>query len=1182
MSAPFVHLHVHSEYSLLDGACRLPQLVEQVAQLDMPAVALTDHGAMYGAIEFYKECQTAGIRPIIGCEVYLATRTRFDRSTAADRNAHHLVLLAENLAGYKNLMKLVSAAHLEGFYYHPRVDFELLAEHSEGLIALSGCQQGLIATDILQDNFAAARQHCELFRELFGADNFYLELMDHGLADQQQVIAAKLQFAEELDLPVVATNDVHYLSQQDAEAHDVLLCIQTQTTREQADRLRFPNDQFYLKSPAQMQEVFAEIPQALAATVEIAQRCNVELRLGELMLPHFAVPDGYDLDSYLRKHCEENIQRRYGPNPAPKILERLDYELDVISRTNYSGYFLIVGDFVQEAKNRGILVGPGRGSATGSIVAYLLDISDVDPLRYGLIFERMLNPERASPPDIDLDFPDERREEIIEYVKDKYGRDRVAQVVTFNTLGARAAIRDVGRALEIPLRKVDTLAKLVPYGRTLADALAQVPELAQAAAEDEQIAQLLATAGNLEGLARHASVHAAAVVIADAPLTEYVPLRGERDGTVTTQYSMGPVEDVGLVKVDFLGLKTLTIIERALSAIAQNHNVEIELLDVPRDDVETYQLLCRADTVAVFQLESEGMRGLLRNLQPEHFEHLIAAVALYRPGPMQHIDTFCARRHGEPVQYLHPDLEPILAETYGIILYQEQVMQIASALAGFTMPQAEVIMQAMGKKDHDKMAQMKPLFMQGCVDNGISTATARELYARMEAFASYGFNKSHSSAYALVAYWTAYLKAHYPAEFMAAHLSTVMDSSDEVAKGVTECRRMGLEVRPPAVNRSRANFAVDGSEVLFGLAAIKNLGGNTAEAIVAERESTGDYRGLADFCRRLPAQNASNAMVKLLIQAGTFDEFGERNSLLAALDSVYAAGQQYQQDQAVGQNSLFGDSSAAAAERAGPQLPDVPPMSEEQMLRLEKELLGLYLSSHPLLENQDKLKQCTTATVEDLGQFAEGTSVLVAGMISQAKRHIDKNGDPMMFLTLEGLAEQVEVTIFPSVYEACRDNLAEGSLVVMKARVDRLLSRSGDADELKLLAENVQPLAAAQPVSKRQRQQAEEGRRQGRQPPPRDASPAPAARVVIIELDGAQATEQPVTSLNQILTRYPGPQRVVLQFAANGQQRKVALGENYTGNCDEEFPIQVRRRRGVITLGEEEAAPAEPAATSLL
>ncbi len=1173
MPVPFVHLHVHSEYSLLDGACRLEQLANRVAELEMPAVALTDHGVMYGAIEFYQACKSVGVKPIIGCEVYVAVRTRFDRSSAKDRRTYHLTLLAASLPGYQNLMRLVSAAHLEGFYYHPRVDFELLSEHHEGLIALSACQQGLIARDILAGNYQAARQHAQMLGELMGPDNFYLELMNHGLEEQEQIIQGKLRLSEELDVPVVATNDVHYLRQTDAEAHDVLLCIQTQATCDQPDRLRFPNEQFYLKSPAEMEQVFADIPQALANTVQISERCDVELKLGKLMLPDLEVPAGHDLASYLRELCEQNIEARYQGRP-PRVLERLDYELDVIEKTDYSGYFLIVGDFVREAKSRGILVGPGRGSATGSIVAYLLGITDVDPLRYGLLFERMLNPERVSPPDIDLDFPDDRRGEIIEYVKEKYGRDRVAQVVTFNTMGARAAIRDVGRAMEVPLRKVDTLAKLVPPGRRLEKAISLVPELGEASKQDRQIARLLETAQRLEGLARHASVHAAAVVIADAALTDYVPLCGERDGTVTTQYAMGPVEDVGLVKMDFLGLKTLTIIERALKAIAKDHDVQIDLLNLPRDDAKTYQLLCAGDTVAVFQLESEGMRGLLRQLQPERFEHLIAAVALYRPGPMQHIDRFCARRHGEPVKYLHPDLEPILEETYGIIIYQEQVMQIASVLAGFSMPQAEVIMRAMGKKDHDKMAQMKPLFIQGCLDNELREQTAGELYAQMESFASYGFNKSHASAYALVAYWTAYLKANYPVEFMAAHLSTVMGSSDDVAKGVGECRRMGLQVGPPAVNRSQAQFATDSTEILFGLAAVKNLGINTAEAIVRERESNGQYQGLGDFCRRLPAEEVSAADLKLLVQVGAFDEFGERNRLLAMVESAYGAGQKYQQDQAVGQSSLFGASSTAETQWTEPPLPDVPPLPEDQKLELEKELLGLYLSSHPLLKHQEKVQQCTTATVEELGEFGQNAPVVVAGTIAQPKRHIDKNGNPMMFLTLEGVEEQVEVTVFPSIYEACRETLEEGNLVVVEGRVDRQTSGAGGEEEVKLLADRVEPLATATQVSKKEKDQTQRRR------PASDAEQVPPPSTVVIEFDGAQVNAQTLGSLKQIISRYQGPQPVVLRFAGNGGQRAVALGEKYKVNCGEEFPIQARRVPGVLTLWEEDVAQYRPAISS--
>ncbi|MCX7598297.1 MAG: DNA polymerase III subunit alpha, partial [Armatimonadetes bacterium] len=833
MATPFVHLHVHTEYSLLDGACRLEELVGKAAALDMPALAITDHGAMYGVIEFYQACRKAGIKPIIGCEIYLARRSMKERERQ-DREARHLVLLAENIVGYRNLIKIVTAAHLEGFWYKAKADFELLDRHREGLIVLTACKQGRIAECILQGDDEGATSYLGRLMDIFGRDNVYLELMNHGLEGQEEILQGKVQLAARMGLGTVATNDVHYVSREDADAHDVLLCIQTQASLSDPNRLRFESPEFYLKSRQEMQEVLGAAPEAIDASGEIADRCNVELQLGKLMLPHFGVPEGYDLDSYLREQCEKALPVRY-PNSGPEVRQRMEYELQVIRDVGYSGYFLIVADFIREAKQRGMLVGPGRGSAAGSIVSYLLGISEIDPLRYGLLFERMLNPERVSPPDIDLDFPDHRRDEIIEYVREKYGRDRVAQVCTFNTLGARQAVRDVARVLGMDSSTVDRLSSLIGSAKTLQDALEATPELADWRDRDPAIAQCLQFASKLEGVARHVSVHAAAVVIADAPLTEYVPLRGERDGTITTQYAMDAVVAVGLVKMDFLGLRTLQIIQRTCDMVRKNYGVEIDPLKIPLDDAATYELLSRADTMAVFQFESDGMRELLRKLQPDRFEHLIACVALFRPGPMRWADTFCAGRHGAPVVYPHPKLEPILRETYGVMLYQEQVMQAASVLAGFTMPQAEKIMRAMSKKQVAEMERMKPLFIQGCEANGIPARVAEDIFARMETFAGYGFNKSHSAAYAMVAYWTAYLKAHYTAELLAAQLTAEMDDIKSVAKYVADAWHMGLEVQHPSINFSDVEFTVEGRTIRVGLGAIKNLGRHTAEAIVRER-----------------------------------------------------------------------------------------------------------------------------------------------------------------------------------------------------------------------------------------------------------------------------------------------------------------------------------------------------------
>lgn len=1163
----FCQLHNHTEYSLLDGACRISEIVRRTVELGMPALALTDHGSMHGAINFYETCRDAGIKPIIGCEVYMAPGDRRERGRG-QRSLEHLVLLAKNLDGYRNLVQIVSSAHLDGFYYKPRADFQLLAEHSEGLIATTACLAGGICQRLINEDETAARQYLAQLQGVFGHENVYLELQDHGIPEQKATNPQIIKIARETGTPLIAANDTHYVRREDAEMHDVLLCIQTDSLLNQENRMRFPGDNFYLKSQEEMEAIFSDVPDALTNTMEIADRCNIEFTLGKLNMPDLAVPEEYTREQYLRKLCEDNIPKLYPPEMHQRVQERLDHELDIIEQTKYTGYFLIVADFIREARSRSILAGPGRGSATGSIVSYLARITDVDPLKYNLIFERMLNPERASPPDIDLDFPDDRREEIIEYVKERYGEDRVAQVITFSKMGPRAAVRDVGRVMEMPMEMVNAICKLVPGGpkATIKQGIEESAELAEMLASDPKVKQLIDYALGIEGLVRHVSVHAAAVVIANHPLTDLVPLSGGGNrGAVTTQYAMKDVENLGIVKMDFLGLKTLSIIDNCLKFIAQDQGKHLTVDDIPLDDPATYELLSNAQTLAVFQLESEGMQQLLRDLQPERFEHVIALVALYRPGPMKHAPEFCRGRHGEKVTYLDPRLEPILSETYGVILYQEQVMQIASVMAGFSMPQAEIIMRAMAKKQHQKMEQMKPLFIEGCLKNGMTEGNVLELFKRMETFSNYGFNKSHSAGYGLVAYWTAYLKANYPAELLAAQLTTVIDNTDEISKYVMECRRMGIDLQAPSVNRSDATFTVHNRAVVFGLAAIKNFGIGSAEAIVSEREAGGPFKSLHDFCRRMTGQQVTKASLRQLILAGAFDDFGERNALLCAMEGAHAAGQKYQADQTIGQNSLFDlldDDDAVTAD----ELPDVPPLSDEDKLAMEKEFLGLYVSDHPLMRAREKMADCCTCFIEELDKFPENEIVLVAGMIGEVKTHVAKNNKTMLFMTLEGLDSSVEVTLFSETYDKCRDLCVTGDIVIVEAKVQRRARIVGDGDEavdVKLLASKVKPLKSARALSEKRRERAEEAKQLLIQ---QEEARAAARHIpeTYISVNTGQITSAGLRQLREAITECPGRQPVILQFADNGSCcRSVRLGRQYTVACDAKLSAAARAIEGV-------------------
>ncbi len=1144
---PFVHLHVHTEYSLLDGAVSLPKLCPRVAELGMPAVAMTDHGVMYGAIDFYKSAHEVGVKPIIGCEVYVAPRTRHDRDPRKDRSAYHLVLLAENHLGYTNLVKLASLASLEGQYYNPRVDLELLTQYHEGLIALSACPAGELGRKIQNGNTDGAREFIATYRDLFGTENFFLEIQDHGLEIEKVTNPGIIALSEETGVPLVATNDVHYLLREDARYHDVLLCIQTNALRSDENRMSLDTEQFYLRSAEEMAALFPDHLDALARTAEIAERCNVELELGNLRLPDYETPDGQDLDTHLRELCEKGVIERYGER-RPDVMERLNYELEILKQTHYAGYFLIVADLCREGRERGMLIGPGRGSATGSIVGYLLGIVQLDPIKYGLLFERMLNPERASPPDIDLDFPDDRRQEIIDYCKDKWGDDHVAQVITFNTLGARAAIRDVARVLEVPLEKADRLAKLAPSGPkapTLMEVRDEGGELNDICDQDAQAAEVLDHAEHLEGLARHCSVHAAAVVVSDEPLMNRVPLRRDDKASMpVTQYAMHPVEDVGLVKIDFLGLRTLQVVQKCVDMVRERHGVDIEPYSMALDDPKTYEMLSEGDTDAVFQLESDGMRRVLRDLQPSEFNHIIQMIALYRPGPLKFADEMCQGRHGAPIQYAHPKMQPILEETYGVILYQEQVMRITTDLAGFTMPQSEIIMRAMAKKDHDKMATMKPLFIQGCIDNGIAQSVAMDIFQKMETFSDYGFNKSHSTGYGLVVYWTAYLKANYPAEFMAAHLSTFMDHAEDVARYVASCKRMGLTVVAPSVNACNADFGVDDQgRVTYGLAGIKNFGRNTAEGIQRERQENGPYRGLGDFCSRLPSQAAPQSAVQLLIQVGAFDEFGERAGLLTVLPAAFAAGKKRQADIAVGQNSLFGGGDDEQMDQEIP-LPDVAPLSDQEKLKAEKEFLGVYISEHPLDKASERLEECTTADLAELAEFPDGQELVVGGMVTSLKPLTTRKGDPMLFFTLETLTSQVEVTVFPRTLERLKDKgvFEEDALVTIDAKLE-MRSRTGASGEeiadTKLICNNARLLNNARKVSDKRQAEAERGREQRAR---QVAAAAPPRLNVRLKAGNGSAT---LGRVREIIEMCPGDLQVVLRVPGPDGMRKIVLGQEF-------------------------------------
>ncbi|MDD3653858.1 MAG: DNA polymerase III subunit alpha [Desulfotomaculaceae bacterium] len=1048
----FTHLHLHSEYSLLDGAARIKGAVASAKAMGMPALAITDHGVMYGVVDFYKACRKAEIKPVLGCEVYVAPRGMTDRVPRVDDSYYHLVLLAENDEGYHNLLNIVSLGFTKGFYYKPRVDKETLARYNKGLIALSGCIGGEIAQKILAGENEQARQAAGQYHDIFGPGNFYLELQDHGFEEQRIANIELLKIHRELDLPLVATNDVHYIRREDARSQDVLLAIQTGKSVDDPGRMKFKSEELYLKSPEEMNLLFGHIPQAIKNTAAIAERCNVTIDFGNYLLPYYGVPEGYTDDTYLEKLCADGIRRIFG-RPGEDIKRRLEYELGVIRQMGYSAYFLIVWDFIHFAKQSGIPVGPGRGSAAGSLVAYSLGITNIDPLKYDLLFERFLNPERVSMPDIDVDICYERRGEVIDYVVQKYGTDKVAQIITFGTMAARAAIRDVGRALDMPYGEVDRVAKLVPAELhvTIEKAVNDVPDLKELYNQKPEIKNLIDTAAALEGMPRHASTHAAGVVITKEPLTHYLPLYKASDGPVTTQFAMGTVEELGLLKMDLLGLRTLTVIDDCLRLIKESTGTVIDIDRLPLDDLATYEMLSRGEASGIFQLESSGMRAILRDLKPEVFEDIVALVALYRPGPLGSgmVDDFIKNKHGlTKAKYLHPILEPILKDTYGVILYQEQVMRIASDLAGFSLGEADMLRRAMGKKKPEIIAGKRSEFIEGAVKNGVDQGVAGQVFDLMEYFAGYGFNKSHSAAYALVTYQTAYLKANYPIQYMAALITSVKDNSDKVAAYIDECRRLEIEVLPPDVNESRKDFTVSGNKIRFGLAALKNVGPGAVEAIIQIREREGNFKDYTDFCRRLDPKVINKRVLESLIKCGAFDSLGHRRAqLMAAVDTGLSLAQQSQRERENGQLSLldlFGGSTAV-----GINLPDVAEFAQDQLLMLEKEALGLYITGHPLSQYRAELSRLATARVADLADLPDDSNVILGGLITGVKHINTRKGDMMAFLTLEDLTGTVEVVVFPRTFLSHRSAIVMDGVVLLKGRT------SGNDDAVKIICEEL-------------------------------------------------------------------------------------------------------------------------------
>ena len=1069
----FAHLHVHTEYSLLDGSNKIKECVARVKELGMDSVAITDHGVMFGVIDFYRAAKAEGIKPILGCEVYVAPGSRFDKEAtgSGDDRYYHLVLLAENDLGYHNLMKIVSRGFTEGYYYKPRVDLEVLKEFHEGIIALSACLAGEVQKNILRGMYEEGKKAALRYRDIFGEGNFFLELQDHGMQEQKLVNQSLLRMSQETGIELVATNDVHYTYAEDEKAHDILLCVQTGKKLADEDRMRYEGGQYYIKSEDEMRSLFPYALQALENTQKIADRCNVEIEFGVHKLPKYDVPDGYTSWEYLNKLCDEGFTRRY-PNADSSLRERLDYELSTIKNMGYVDYFLIVWDFIHYAREHDIMVGPGRGSAAGSIVAYCLEITSIDPIKYQLLFERFLNPERVSMPDIDVDFCFERRQEVIDYVVRKYGTDRVVQIVTFGTMAAKGVIRDVGRVMDLPYAFVDSIAKMIPQelNITLDKALVMNPELKKLYAENEQVHELIDMSKRLEGLPRHTSMHAAGVVISQKAVEEYVPLSLGSDGSVTTQFTMTTLEELGLLKMDFLGLRTLTVIQDALQLASKSTGKKITLDMVDYNDKAVLESIGAGKTEGVFQLESGGMKNFMKELKPQNLEDIIAGISLYRPGPMDFIPQYIkGKNHPELISYDCPQLEPILAPTYGCIVYQEQVMQIVRDLAGYTLGRSDILRRAMSKKKGDVMQKERQNFVYGnpeegvpgCIANGIDERVANKIYDEMIDFAKYAFNKSHAAAYAVVSYQTAWLKYYYPVEFMAALMTSVIDNSGKVSEYIYSCRQMGIEILPPDINKGIGSFSVDNGNIRYGLSAIKSIGRPVIKSIIEEREAHGEFRSLKDFVERLSGKEVNKRTLENFIKAGAFDSFGgNRKQYMYVYVQILDQVNQERKYSMTGQMSLFDIVGEEQKAEFDIKLPDVEEFEKEAKLAFEKEVLGIYLSGHPMEEYEEKWKANISKTTQDFQwdeesgrtKVHEGMKEIVGGMIAEKRVKYTKNNKMMAYLTLEDLVGSIEVIVFPRDYEKYQQYLEEENKVFIKGRVQEV-----DDDASKLICESVIP-----------------------------------------------------------------------------------------------------------------------------
>jgi len=1051
----FTHLHVHTEYSLLDGSGKIKELLPRAKELGMDSIAITDHGVMYGVIDFYKKAREVGIKPILGCEIYVAPGSRFDREVGkGDDRYHHLVLLAENNEGYKNLMKIVTRGFTEGYYYRPRVDYEILERYHEGIIALSACLAGEIPGKLLKNDEEGAKASALRLQSIFGEGNFFLELQDHGIREQTLVNTGLIRMSKETGIPLVATNDVHYIMAEDDVPHDLLLCIQTGKLVTDEDRMRYEGGQYYLKSEEEMRKIFPYAPEALDNTHKIAERCNVEIEFGIQKVPRYDVPEGYNAESYLRSLCSEGLKKRYGDNPSSQLTERMDYELSTIRDMGYVDYFLIVWDFIHFAKSRGIAVGPGRGSAAGSLVSYCLEITDIDPIRYQLIFERFLNPERVSMPDIDVDFCYERRQEVIDYVYDKYGKDKVVQIITFGTMAARMAVRDVGRVLNIPYNQVDRVAKMIPMelGITIEKALKTNPDLIAAYRSDEGVKNLIDMSMRLEGLPRHTSIHAAGVVIGSEPLDEFVPLSRGADNVITTQFTMTTIEELGLLKMDFLGLRTLTVIQDAVRMIRRKVGEDFAIENISYDDPRVYEMIGQGKTEGVFQLESAGMKQFMKELKPENIEDIIAGISLYRPGPMDFIPRYIkGKQNKDTITYSCPELEEILSSTYGCIVYQEQVMQIVMKLAGYTLGRSDLVRRAMSKKKGDVMQKERANFIygneeegvEGCIRRGIPEKVASQVFDEMIDFAKYAFNKSHAAAYAVVSYQTAWLRCYYPVEFMAALLTSVLSNPKKITEYINTSRGMGIRILPPDINEGEAGFSVSGDSIRYGLAAIKSLGKGVIHSMVEERERKGPYRNLKDFMQRLTSKEINKRTIENLIKAGALDSLGAtRKQLMAVYSMVLDDVNRERKESISGQMNLFDFFTEEQRKEYELTYPDIGEYEVARKLAFEKEVLGIYVSGHPLERYMGSMKKNVTARSLDFeadeetgkAQVEDGRNYVIGGLITDVTVKLTKNNQNMAFVTLEDLFGTVEVIVFPRDFQKYRDILTPDTGVYVSGR----------------------------------------------------------------------------------------------------------------------------------------------------